>query len=328
MNILLSRTDRLGDLILSTPAVATVRRSFPAARIAMVCSDYNKVVMERNDDVDELVTLAANFPPVKAGARFAGSCDLAIALAPRGADFAVVRASRARRRVGYTYVRRYLTRATARRSLTTLVLSDADPYLSELDPHRHVRHEVNQLLDLVAVAGAHRRVTELRVDLNDADRRFVAGYPAGAVTFHLAQRWLRDGSTLESSLELLRALRKLARPLLVTSGAECAQAAEFLRGSGVADAVVDRLEFHQWAALFEKSACVVTVDTAATHLASAMRRPTVVAFEHRFFRLSSQEWAPYGVPSVLLQKPADSSDASLKQLRARIVEAVSTLLHA
>ncbi len=328
MNILLCRTDRLGDLILSTPAIATVRRSFPQAHISMVCSAYNRVVMERNSDVDELVTLTPKVSPHKVGARYARHCDLAIALAPRAVDFAIVRASRARWRLGYTYVRRYAARATAWRSLTRLALSQADPYLSESDPHRHVRHEVNELLDLVGIAGAHRRVLELRVDVNDEDRRLVAAFPGGAITFHLAQRWLQDGSSLSSTLELLRTLRTLGRPLLVTSGPECMSAAALVRRARVADAVADDLGFHQWAALFEKSDCIVTVDTAATHLASAVRRPTVVAFEHRYFRLSSQEWAPYGVPSVLVQKAADSSDASLAGLRARIIEAVSKLLHA
>ncbi|MDQ6932540.1 MAG: hypothetical protein M3160_05130, partial [Candidatus Eremiobacteraeota bacterium] len=230
-------------------------------------------------------------------------------------------------RLGYTYARRYFARATAWRDLSRLALSQADPYLSERNPHRHVRHEVNELIDLVGLAGAHRRVSELRVDIDDEDRQFVSEFPSGAISFHLAQRWLREGSTLGSTLELLGALKTLDRPLVVTSGAECAQAAAFVRDSRVADAVAEHLTFHQWAALFEKSACVVTVDTAATHLASAVRRPTVVAFEHRYFRLSSQEWAPYGVPSVLIQKPADAGEESLASLRTRVVRAVSTLLH-
>ena len=38
LKILLSRTDRIGDLILSTPAIATVRASFPDAHVTMVTS--------------------------------------------------------------------------------------------------------------------------------------------------------------------------------------------------------------------------------------------------------------------------------------------------
>ncbi len=62
---------------------------------------------------------------------------------------------------------------------------------------------------------------------------------------------------------------------------------------------------------------VVTVDTGATHVASAMRRPTVVAFEHRYFRLNSQEWAPYGVPHVLVRKPLREDYESLSPVSRR-----------
>jgi ADP-heptose:LPS heptosyltransferase len=88
------------------------------------------------------------------------------------------------------------------------------------------------------------------------------------------------------------------------------------------------LSFHRWAAVFERARTVVTVDTGATHVASAVRRPTVVAFEHRYFRLNSQEWAPYGVPNLLVRKPADESDASLAVFRREIVDAVARLLNA
>ncbi len=107
----LSRTDRIGDLILSTPAIASVRASFPDAHITMVTSPYNRVVMERSTDIDELVDLPREVRGEAFGARFRGY-DLAIALAPRATDLQLVGATRARVRVGYTYVRRWLARLT------------------------------------------------------------------------------------------------------------------------------------------------------------------------------------------------------------------------
>ena len=65
VRIVLSRTDRVGDLILSTPAIATVRASFPEAHITIVCSEYNAVVVERNADVDELSVLPRGSKPAR-----------------------------------------------------------------------------------------------------------------------------------------------------------------------------------------------------------------------------------------------------------------------
>ena len=86
------------------------------------------------------------------------------------------------------------------------------------------------------------------------------------------------------------------------------------------------LPFHEWAAVFERARVVVTVDTGATHVASAVGRPTLVAFEHRYFRLNSQEWSPYGVPHVLVRKPAREDDDSLARFRDEIVSGVARLL--
>ncbi len=323
MNILLSRTDRIGDLILSTPAIASVRASFPGAHVTMVTSPYNRVVMERNDDVDELVDLPRGVKPGTFGGRFA-NYDLAIALAPRAADLQLVGASRARVRVGYTYQRRWLARITARAYLNRVMVSVADPDLCDRDPSLVVPHEVDQLLDLVALGGATTRVPLLRLDVTDEDRAQVAHLPPAPLVVHLGQRWFTSGSTLASTLRLVDELRALGHPLLLSCAAECDDFAEPFERAG--HTVLRSLAFHAWVALFERARCVITVDTGATHVASAMRRPTLVAFEHRYFRLNSQEWAPYGVPSMLVRKPERDDDAALAQFRAEIVHGVDALL--
>jgi len=325
MRIALIRTDRIGDLILSTPAIATVRASFPDAHVTMICSPYNRVVMERNADVDELVDYPADVNPGQFGARYRGS-DIAIALAPRSVDLAIAGGTRAPMRVGYTYVRRYAARLTARFYVNRLMISEADPDLSERNPHRHVRHEVNQLLDLVALAGAKTRTDQLRLAITDEDRAASAYLPGEPLVLHLGLRWFTDGSTLDSTLTLMKQLRRFGAPLVVTYAPECEQYVKAIAESRLADVLLGGLPFYRWAAVLERARVVVTVDTGATHVASAVRRPTVVAFEHRYFRLNSQEWAPYGVPHVQVRKPGDESPESLERFRGEIVDAVARLI--
>ena len=204
------------------------------------------------------------------------------------------------------------------------MISEADPDLCDRDPSLIVRHEVDQLLDLVALAGATTRVKELRLNLSDADRRAASEVaPEGAIVFHLGKRWFSEGNTVASTQTLVDELA-----VVVTVPAE---SEEFLpafagRHEGVTE--LSGLPFGQWAAVFERAGCVVTVDTGATHVASAVRRPTVVAFEHRYFRLNSQEWSPYGVPSVLVHKPAVEDEAALARFRSEVVRGVTSLIHA
>ncbi len=326
MNILLSRLDRVGDLVLSTPAIASVRASWPNAHVTIACSSHNAVVVERSPDVDTVLVMPAKVRPSSYGRHYRGRCDLAIALAPCLPDFELVGATRAPIRVGYTYVRRYAARLTARLFLTRLALSEADPAVSERHPDRRVRHEVEEVLALVPLAGGGVLRDDLVLPIEDVDRVAVAHVPPGGIAFHLAMRWFRDGSTVENVVALIADLRRFGLPLVVTYGIDSIEQAHLVRDAGVADAVVGGLSFAQWAAAFEKSRLVVTVDTGATHVASATRRPTVVVFEHRFFALSSQEWPPYRVPSYSLRKPAGESPSELAALRAEVVAAVESLL--
>jgi ADP-heptose:LPS heptosyltransferase len=326
VNIVLSRTDRVGDLVLSTPAIASFRRSFPQAHIALVCSVYNRAAVEGNPDLDELIAIE---PPCAPGAAQLGlrrRYDLAVALAPRVVDFRIVAATKAPRRIGYTYTRRYLARFASRLFLTDLAISEADPYRCEVDPACVVRHEVDQVLTLVELAGGRSLYRDLVIAINDADRAAVAGVPAGAITLHLGHRWATTGSTIENVVQLLRDLRMFGRPIVVTYGDDAEAIVNEVRDAGVADFVIGHLSFGAWAAAFEKSALVVTVDTAATHVASAVRRPIVVLFEHRYFRLNSQEWSPYRVPSVVLRKPSTPTEESLRASREQVVQAVAQLL--
>lgn len=294
----------------------------------MVCSHYNRVVMERNTDVNEVVELGGDAQARALGTQLRGKVDMAIALAPRQPDMALIGATRAPVRVGYTYVRRYIARLTAHLYVNRLMISEADPELSERQPNRRVRHEVAQLVDLVALAGARDRVETLRLDLTDEDRAAISYLPKAPVVLHLGLRWFLEGSTLDSTLLFVRELRRFGVPLIVTYAPECESYVEPFMSSRAADVVLGGLPFHRWAAVFERARVVVTVDTGATHVASAVRRPTVVAFEHRYFRLNSQEWAPYRVPSKLVRKPGDEHPESLARFRSELLNGVEQLLHA
>ena len=321
----MSRTDRVGDLIVSTPAIATIRRAFPAAHITIACSSCNATVVEGSPDVDAIERVAPCQRPEAFGARFAG-VDLAIALAPNSADMQLVSATHAPRRIGYTYARRHLTRLMARHWLTDVLVSDADPVVCDQRPSHVVKHEVDQVLALAERAGARELVRDLRIIVTAADRAAVAEVPPEPIVVHLGCRWTKRGSSEASLVQLFRELRVLGRPLVATYGEDATALAALVQRAGVADRVLGGLAFGQWAAVFERAACIVTIDTSATHVASAMRRPTVVLFERAYFRLNSQEWSPYRVPNAILRKPADDGPDALRASRAEIVAAVARLL--
>jgi len=54
-NILIVRTDRIGDVVLTTPAIKAIRRCWPTARISVLISEANLDLLKGNPYVDEIL---------------------------------------------------------------------------------------------------------------------------------------------------------------------------------------------------------------------------------------------------------------------------------
>jgi ADP-heptose:LPS heptosyltransferase len=68
--ILISRTDGIGDLLLTTPLMAELKKKYPAAKITVLAGKYAKDVLLNNPSVDEIITYDRNehkklFPVLK-----------------------------------------------------------------------------------------------------------------------------------------------------------------------------------------------------------------------------------------------------------------------
>jgi ADP-heptose:LPS heptosyltransferase len=307
--ILLIRTDRLGDLVLSTPAIASFRRSFPAARLEALVGEYNEPLLRFNPDLDALHVLKRDMTKQDSRAllrRLGADLDLAVALAPRTPDYQLAWMTGAPRRLGYVYRRRYFSRLAARVMLTDHCISEADPDLADRFPDQPVAHEVDQVLMLVALAGGGRLSSELVLVIGAEASAFAQErVPAGAVGVNLAPRWFERDFGAEAMRDLIERLAVEQRGVLVTYGSDVKDTALRLRGAVRAPNVswVGEEAALRWAAAIGRCSVLVTVDCGAVHVAAAQGVPVVGVYERQYFRLSSQEWSPWRVPSVILCKP-------------------------
>lgn len=78
MNILVIRRDNIGDLVCTTPMLATLRKAMPDAWIGVLVNQYNVAVMRGNPDVNDV------FAYRKAKHRGPGESKLAIWLETAG----------------------------------------------------------------------------------------------------------------------------------------------------------------------------------------------------------------------------------------------------
>jgi len=85
-NILIVRTDRMGDLVLTTPAIRALRKAIPSARISILVAEELRTLVEGNPDIDEVLT----DDRLRANRGLLGFWKLVFALRKRCFDLAIV----------------------------------------------------------------------------------------------------------------------------------------------------------------------------------------------------------------------------------------------
>lgn len=82
--ILLIRTDRIGDVILTTPAITLLKQQYPEARIIFLTQNYTRPLLKQHLFIDEIMT----YDPEKKHRGFRGNFRLAQELKRKNIDAA------------------------------------------------------------------------------------------------------------------------------------------------------------------------------------------------------------------------------------------------
>ena len=273
--ILVIALRRLGDVLLTTPLIASLRRAWPDATIdALVFAD-TAGILRGNPDLNSVVTMPSQrtlLQSLALGAKLWRRYDLAISTqtGDRPSGFAIIAG---RRRVAPVEAR--FSGRVKRIFLDRQV--DYAPGI----------HRVEEMLRLTDVLGIERvaRVVSPRADDN-------AKAPAGAyAVIHAAPMFRYKQWTASGWRELAAAL--VARGLtVIATGAPSASERAYLDGvwNGAPVTRLDgALDWGQLAGLLKGARVFIGPDTSVTHLAAASGCPTVALYGPTDPRL----WGPW-----------------------------------
>jgi ADP-heptose:LPS heptosyltransferase len=269
----------LGDLLCAVPALRALRHGFPAARITLVGLPWARALAQRLDCLDDFIEFpgAPGLPEVACDVRrlpgFLADMqsrrfDLALQLHGSGAIANPLVASfGARRCAGFADARAWVPREDA--ALFT--------------PWPETGHEIERLLALTDHLGLPRRGLALEFPVTDADRAELrAVWPAVS---HERYVCLHAGSQLPSRrwdprrfAEVGDAIARRGRTVVLTgAGSEAALVAQVR--NAMREPAIDlcgRTSLWTLGALVEGAEAVVCNDTGLSHIAAALRRPSVV----------------------------------------------------
>jgi ADP-heptose:LPS heptosyltransferase len=342
--VLILRLDKIGDMILSTPAIRNIREGLPSSHLTLIASPYNAPVVRGLPYLDEVREYDKSWPlPVKK--EFARGLqnehyDLCIALSPTTETYQLAYWSKAPTRAAILYAGRIVPRMLALVRLTHPLVVDVDGAVRRKE---QVPHEVRQMLQLNKLIGLPDTEYPLEIPVNRDDVEWASKLASEQcsgrtlIGVHLSERWFSSGWTgLGLALLFDEIIRTIPDSSIIatygpadTSAVE--QVAHYIDvddGIGLSESLKGRVllaggvSFGRWAGLTSLCSVVLTRDTGSLHLAAALGRPVLAIYEKGAFSHNAQQWAPWKVPHFSMESGyfSETSAEILSRLTALISE--------
>ena len=275
-SILVIQLKRLGDVILTTPALSALRKIYPEAKITLLIDHHSAELAPAIPNVNEVwiynrkASFNLWFDLVRR--RF----DLCLDFTGNDRSALASFLSKSARRVGFSFLAKRAVRSWVYTQLIQSAVRDKHTVEHYIDLVRSLGdsgsagHAWLQLPD-----GVERSAETLRRQIGLPDRYFVV-HPGAARPdkYWMPDRW---------RAVIAHAQKRLGSPCLITGGrnaAELRHIREIVAGANH-DSVFNlagKVDFLLSAAMIRAGTLFVGVDTAAAHVAAVFRRPELVLF--------------------------------------------------
>ncbi len=301
MNILLIQLKRIGDLILTTPAIAAVREKSPDAHLTLVISSEGKALAPAITGVNKLLVMPRGFAGLGTIAAIArGKFNYCVDFTRNDRSALLVLLSRAKKRIVSFRIKvrsRFRTR-----------------FYNEFVEHRmRDMHMIDYHLALLEPLGISNVSRAVRLELpkraretadellsaHNIRRDFIVFHPGSArpEKFWNAQRWADVMNHAADDHDVDLVLTGGSWPLEQTHISDIK--------SKMQRRIVDlssKTDLLTLAALVGKARLLITVDSAPMHLASASHTPQVILFGPT----NPFHWRPRASPALILQGTSTS----------------------
>jgi predicted lipopolysaccharide heptosyltransferase III len=304
LNILLIQLKRIGDLILTTPAIAALRARFPEAHLVLAAAPDVLALAPAIEDIDRTIALHRNLSDLKAFTSVAlKRFDYCIDFTRNDRSAVLSLLSGAKKRiVSYRVKRRAPLRGRA---------------YNEFVQHRmRDMHTIDYNLSLLGPVGIHDASTALHLKLPETTRSasarllqqarvqrpFAVFHPGSArvekyweparwaqvINHAITQRGLNvvltGGTSHLEQTHLREIMASLPRPTEES-------------GAGRVIDLSGKMDLLELAAVIAQARIVITVDSAPLHLAAATNTPQVALFGPT----NPFHWRPRQSPALILQ---------------------------
>ncbi len=297
--VLVVRLRSIGDTVLATPALDSLRRFLPDAQLDIVLEDWVAPLLDGFDAVDNIIMIArGSLPSRTRTARRLRATRYDVAYNLHGGTTAtlLVRASGARHRVGYaSYQYRRLYNHSA-------------PTSSELWASEKT-HSVEQQLALLGWTGvpvSDRPPTRLAVTMA-ADASIAARLQAAGIAQAQPFALIHPAAAFDSKQWATKNFARIAEflharglpTIAITAPNETSVLTQLVNTSSIPLTLFSDLSLPEVTALAARARLFVGNDSGIAHIAAAVRAPSVVVFGSS----NIAHWRPWAVaPAAIVRE--------------------------
>lgn len=299
--ILIVRTDRIGDVTLSTPVAANLKAAYPRAYIAFMCRPYTKEIVEGNPHIDAVIV----YDKEGKHKSFLQTVKFALNLRKNKFDWAIILHPTNRSHL-LTFLAGIPVRIGWDRKMAFL--------LTKKIPHRKQegeKHELEYTLDILRELNipvitktpyfpikdtAEKSVTELLEKKGiKPGEKFIVIHPSASCP---SKRWPQ---THFSRLIKLLGVATGLKVIIITAEKEKESAEQIIKENTVTD-LRGKLTIAETGSLLKKTALFISNDSGPVHIAWSLNTPVISIFGRNNPGLSPERWKPLGKNSVYMHK--------------------------
>jgi len=301
--ILIIRTDRIGDVLLSTPAIKATRDAYPNSHIAMMVRPYAEEIVDGNPYLDEVILYdkygehrgwfgTFKFVNELKRKRF----NLAIILHPTNRSNLIPFLAGVPERVGYD---RKLGFLLTKRLKDLKHLGEKHEIDYNLDVLRAIGIEAKDKILYMPVKGEHEKVIDRFFVLNSLNdgNGLVAIHPGASCP---SKRWsaYRFGRVADELID------KYKFNVVIIGGPSDVETVKQMRMAMLHTPIIlsEEHSLGEVAALLKRCKIFISNDTGPVHIAVAVGTPVITIFGRSDPGLSPKRWAPTGPNDVVLHK--------------------------
>lgn len=301
--ILIVRMDRIGDVVLSTPAIKSVRDAYPDSHITVLVRPYARDIVEENPYINEVLT----YDKHRSEKNLWGNIkfilnlrkkkfDLAIILHPKNSAHLLSFLAGIPKRVGYD------------KKLGTL-LTTKIPHTKQFG----LKHEIDYTLDVLRYIGIKPNDRSLYVPLNKSSEEKIADiFNKNGISEDDVVVTIHPGASCRSRRWNLKRFTKVADALANKYGVKIVIIAgpeDKIFGDEVAQRMTvkplnlsAKTAVSDLISILKRSKLFISNDSGPVHIACAVGTPTISIFGRNDRGLSPMRWGPVGRHDVALHK--------------------------